>query len=145
VSIVYLEEHPMKKPAPGRKTDPSLLITMYISELGDWRTEALTRLREIILRASPGITEAWKWDTPVWEANSIVCVAGAFKEHVKLTFPKGASLKDPKRLFNASLEGKTWRAIDFHQGDKIDAAGVKGLVRDAVTLNAGSRSRGQAR
>ena len=131
----------MKKPAPSSKSDPSLLITMYIDELGDWRTATLTRLREIILRASPDVTEAWKWSHPVWEANGLVCVAGAFKGNVKLTFSKGASLKDPKRLFNASLEGRTWRAIDFHQGDKIDAAGLKGLVRDAVALNAITRRR----
>ncbi len=131
----------MKKPATSSKSDPSLLITMYIDELGDWRTATLTRLREIILKASPDLTEAWKWGTPVWEANGLVCVAGAFKGHVKLTFSKGASLKDPKRLFNASLEGRTWRAIDFHQGDKIDAAGVKGLVRDAVALNAITKRR----
>ncbi len=131
----------MKKPAPSSKSDPSLLITMYIDELGDWRTATLTRLREVILRASPDITEAWKWGHPAWEANGFVCVAGAFKGYVKLTFAKGASLKDPRRLFNASLEGRTWRAIDFHQGDKIDAAGVKGLVRDAVALNAIAKRR----
>jgi hypothetical protein len=126
----------MKKPATSSKSDPSVMITMYIEELGDWRTAILARLREIILSASPEITEAWKWDHPVWEANGLVCVAGAFKGNVKLTFSRGASLKDPRQVFNASLEGRTWRAIDFHQGDKIDAAGVKGLVRDAVALNA---------
>jgi hypothetical protein len=126
----------MKKPAPRSRSNPSLLITTYIDGLGDWRSATLTRLREIILRASPDVTEAWKWGHPVWEANGLLCVAGAFKGNVKLTFAKGASLKDPKRLFNASLEGRTWRAIDFHQGDKIDAAGLKGLVKDAVGLNA---------
>jgi hypothetical protein len=126
----------MKKPAPRSRSNPSLLITTYIDGLGDWRSATLTRLREIILRASPDVTEAWKWGHPVWEANGLICVAGAFKGNVKLTFAKGASLKDPKRLFNASLEGRTWRAIDFHQGDKIDAAGLKGLVKDAVGLNA---------
>jgi hypothetical protein len=131
----------VKKPAQSGKSNPSSLITMYIDELGDWRTATLTRLREIILRASPELTEAWKWDHPVWEANGLVCVAGAFKGNVKLTFSKGALLKDPKRLFNASLEGRTWRAIDFHQGDKIDAAGVKGLVREAVALNAITKRR----
>jgi hypothetical protein len=136
-----LEEHPVKKPAQSGKSNPSSLITMYIDELGDWRTATLTRLREIILRASPELTEAWKWDHPVWEANGLVCVAGAFMGNVKLTFSKGALLKDPKRLFNASLEGRTWRAIDFHQGDKIDAAGVKGLVREAVALNAITKRR----
>ena len=131
----------MKKSAQSGKSNPSLLITKYIDKLGDWRTATLTRLREIILGASPDITEAWKWDTPVWEANGLVCVAGAFKGHVKLTFSKGASLKDPKPLFNASLEGRAWRAIDFHQGDNIDAAGLKGLVRDAVALNAITKQR----
>ena len=131
----------MKKPASSSRSNASLLITMYIDELGDWRTATLARLREVILRASPDITEAWKWGTPVWEANGLVCVAGAFKGYVKLTFAKGASLKDPKRLFNASLEGRTWRAIDFHQGDKIDAVGVKGLVRDAVALKAIAKRR----
>jgi hypothetical protein len=126
----------MKKPAPRSRSNPSLLITTYIDGLGDWRSATLTRLREIILRASPDVTEAWKWGHPVWEANGLICVAGAFKGNVKLTFAKGASLKDPKRLFNASLEGRTWRAIDFHQGDKIDAPGLKGLVKDAVGLNA---------
>ena len=126
----------MKKPAQSSKSNPSSLITMYIDELGDWRTAILARLREVILTADASITEAWKWDHPVWEASGLVCVAGAFKGYVKLTFYKGASLKDPKRLFNASLEGRTWRAIDFHQGDKIDAVGLKGLVRDAVALNA---------
>ncbi len=113
---------------------------MYIDELGDWRAATLARLREVIRDAGPDLTETWKWGAPVWEANGIVCVAGAFKGHVKLTFPKGASLRDPKRLFNASLEGKTWRAIDFRQGDRI-GVGIKALVRDAVALN-GIRMRG---
>jgi hypothetical protein len=126
----------MKKPAPGNTPDASRLITTYIDQLGDWRSATLARLREVILGAGPDITEAWKWGHPVWEANGVVCVAGGFKGNVKLTFSKGASLRDPKRLFNASLEGKTWRAIDFHQGDKIDAAGIKALVRDAAALNA---------
>jgi hypothetical protein len=141
VTVVYVEDHVMKKPASSSRSNASLLITMYIEELGDWRTATLARLREVILRASPNLTEAWKWSHPVWEANGIVCVAGAFKGNVKLTFAKGASLKDPKRLFNASLEGGTWRAIDFHQGDKIDAVGLKGLVRDAMALNAIAKRR----
>ena len=130
----------MKEPAQG-KSNPSLLITTYIDELGDWRTATLTRLREVILGAGPDLTEAWKRRAPVWEANGIICVAGAFKEHVKLTFPKGASLKDSKRVFNAGLEGKKWRAIDFHQGDKIDAARLKMLVREAAALNTATKQR----
>jgi hypothetical protein len=141
VSAVDLKEYPMKKPAQSSKSNPSSQITVYIDELGDWRAATLTRLREIILSASPDVTEAWKWDHPVWEANGIICVAGAFKGNVKLTFSKGASLNDPKRLFNASLEGKTWRAIDFHQGDKIDAVGLKGLVREAMAFNAVTKQR----
>jgi hypothetical protein len=140
VRVVYQEEYAMKKPAPGN-ADPSLLISTYIDDLGDWRRATLTGLREVILSAGPELTEAWKWGHPVWEANGLVCVAGAFKGNVKLTFAKGASLRDPKRLFNASLEGKTWRAIDFHQGDKIDAAGIKALVRDAAALNAITKRR----
>jgi hypothetical protein len=136
-----VEEFAMKKPAPSNRPNASLLITTYIDELGDWRGETLARLREVILSAGPELTEAWKWDHPVWEAKGLVCVAGAFKGHVKLTFAKGASLRDPKRLFNAGLEGKTWRAIDFHQGDKIDAAGIKALVRDAAALNAIAKRR----
>jgi hypothetical protein len=97
VSVVYQEEYAMKKPAPGNAT-PSLLISTYIDDLGDWRRATLTRLREVILSAGPELTEAWKWGHPVWEANGLVCVAGAFKGYVKLTFAKGASLRDPKRL-----------------------------------------------
>lgn len=131
----------MKKPMPRGKSNPPLLITSYIDELGDWRSATLTRLREVILSAGPDLTESWKWGHPAWDANGLVCVAGAFKGHVKLTFAKGASLRDPRRIFNASLEAKTWRAIDFHQGDKIDAAGIKALVRDAAALNTITRPR----
>ncbi len=131
----------MKKPASSNKPNASLLIAMYIDELGDCRSVTLTRLREVILSAGPDLTEASKWGHPVWEANGLVCVAGAFKGNVKLTFSRGASLKDPKRLFNASLEGKTWRAIDFHQGDKINVAGIKALIRDAAALKAITKRR----
>ncbi len=99
----------MKKPAPSGKSNAPVLITKYIDELGDWRTATLTRLREVILSAGPDLREAWKWGHPVWEANGLVCVAGAFGGYVKLTFSKGASLRDPRRLFNAGLEGKAWR------------------------------------
>jgi hypothetical protein len=128
----------VKKPAPKR-SNPSLLINACIDAPGGWRTATLARLRRIILAAGPDLTEAWKWSAPAWDANGLVCIAGAFKRHVKLTFPKGASLKDPRRIFNAGLGGKRWRAIDFHQGDTIDAAGIKALVRAAAALNAGTR------
>ena len=134
--VPSMEVSPMKKPVSGDRSKASRLVTTYIDELGDWRTATLARLREVIRSAEPGIVEAWKWDHPVWEAGGIVCVAGAFKGYVKLTFPKGASLKDPRRLFNAGLGGKAWRAIDIRQGDKIDAAGLKALIRDAAALNA---------
>lgn len=131
----------MKKPAPSGKLNASLQISIYIDELENWRSVTLTRLRDVILRADPALTEAWKWAIPVWESNGLVCSAAAFKGYVKLTFFKGAYLKDPKRLFNASLEGRTMRAIDFNQGDKIDNAGVEALVRDAVAFNAITKRR----
>jgi hypothetical protein len=112
------------------------MITKYISDTGDWRGTKLAKLRRIILEASPELVEEWKWGSPVWSHNGLVCSAGAFKGYVKLNFFKGASLKDPKRLFNAGLGAKTMRAIDFNLGDKIDAPAVKALVRAAVAQNA---------
>jgi len=126
----------MKKPTTGSSSKPSQLISKHIAELGDWRGAIITRLRKIILEADPGISEEWKWGTPVWEHNGLVCAAGAFKDHVKINFFKGASLQDPKRLFNAGLDAKAMRSIDFHEGDKIDAAGLKALVRSAIIQNA---------
>jgi hypothetical protein len=126
----------MNRPAAGSNLDASQLIDAYIADLGDWRSATLTRLRQVILDAGPDLTETWKWGTPVWEASGLVCSAGAFKGYVKLTFFRGASLADPKRLFNASLEAKTMRAINFYQGDEIEVAGVQALVMDAVALNA---------
>lgn len=108
------------------------LITNQISELGDWRGTTLARLRKVILEAAPGITEEWKWGTAVWAHHGLVCSAGAFKDHVKLNFFKGASLKDPKGLFNAGLDAKATRAIDFHEGDKIDVQALKALIRSAA-------------
>jgi hypothetical protein len=98
----------------------------------------LGQLRKLILQAAPGITEEWKWDTPVWAHNGLVCAAAAFKDHVKVNFFKGASLKDPKRLFNAGLEAKATRAIDYSEGDKVDATALKDLIRAAIALNASS-------
>ncbi len=114
---------------------PSQLISNQIAELADWRGKTLARLRELILGAAPGITEEWKWNAPVWSRNGPVCSAAAFKDHVKLNFFKGASLQDPKGLFNAGLDAKTSRAIDFSEGSKIDEPGLKDLVRAAVTHN----------
>jgi len=115
---------------------PSQLITHQIAELGDWRGKLIARLRKLILEADPDMTEEWKWDTAVWTHTGLVCSTGAFKDHVKLNFFKGASLKDPKHLFNAGLEAKATRAIDFGEKDKINESALKELVRAAVAYNA---------
>ena len=113
----------------------SQLITNQIAELGGWRGALLARLRKLILEADPNITEEWKWDTAVWTNNGLVCSAGAFKDHVKLNFFKGASLKDPKGLFNAGLDAKATRAIDFSEGSNLEATALKDLIRSAVACN----------
>jgi hypothetical protein len=117
----------------------SVLISKKIAELGDWRGETLGRIRDLIQEADPDILEEWKWTTPVWSHDGIVCTGETYKNVVKMTFAKGASLKDPSRLFNSSLEGNTRRAIDVREGDKIDARALKALVRAAVALNGSSR------
>ena len=114
---------------------PSARIDAKIASLGDWRAELLARLRKLILAADDGVIEAWKWDIPVWERDGILCTGETYKAKVKLTFPHGASLPDPKGLFNSSLEGKVRRAIDFHEGDRIDETAFKALIRAAVVLN----------
>jgi len=109
---------------------------MRIRDLGDWRGEALSLMRELILAADPEVVEEWKWmGTPVWSHNGIVCTGESYKAAIKLTFAKGASLPDPKGLFNSSLEGNTRRAIDIHEGEKVDAKAFKALVKAAVELN----------
>jgi hypothetical protein len=115
---------------------PSQLIDARIKELGDWRGEMLSRLRSLVKEADPEIVEEWKWrGVPVWEHDGIICTGETYKNVVKMTFAKGAALKDPSGLFNSSLEGNTRRAIDFHEGEKIDEEALKTLVRAAVTLN----------
>jgi hypothetical protein len=117
-------------------TSPSRLIDGRIKELGGWRGETLARVRSLIKEADPEVVEEWKWrGVPVWEHAGIICTGETYKAAVKLTFAKGASLADPARLFNASLEGNTRRAIDFHEGDKINEEALKTLIRAAVTLN----------
>jgi hypothetical protein len=118
----------------------SELIDNRIAELDDWRGKVISQLRRIIHEAAPGIVEEWKWDTPVFSQNGNVVAAGTFQDHVKLNFFKGASLPDPKHLFNAGLEAKTTRAIDFHEGDTIDEGALKDLIRSAVALN-GSKAK----
>jgi hypothetical protein len=115
---------------------PSQLIDMRIKELGDWRGEMLQRIRAVIKQADPDVVEEWKWrGVPVWEHDGIICTGETYKAAVKMTFAKGASLDDPAKLFNSSLDGNTRRAIDFHEGDKIDEKALKALIRAAVTLN----------
>ena len=129
----------MKKSAPQKPGSPSELRDGRIKELGDWRGETLSRLRTLIKQADPEVVEEWKWrGTPVWSHDGIICTGETYKSVVKTTFAKGASLKDPSSLFNSSLEGNTRRAIDFHEGDKIDEQALKALIRSAVALNTSS-------
>jgi hypothetical protein len=127
---------------------PSQLIDARIKELSDWRGEMLARIRILIKQADPEVVEEWKWrGVPVWYHAGMICTGETYKNHVKMTFAKGASLEDPSGLFNSSLEGNTRRAIDFHEGDKIDEKALKALIRDAVALNtssAGQRPRTRA-
>ncbi len=113
----------------------SQLIDARIEELGDWRGEMLARVRSLVKQADPEVVEEWKWRVPVWSHAGIVCTGEAYKNQVKMTFAKGASLKDPAGLFNSSLEGNTRRAIDLHEGDEIDEEALKELIRAAVALN----------
>jgi len=114
---------------------PSQLIDARIEELDDWRGEMLSQLRALIKQADPAVVEEWKWSVPVWSHDGIICTGETYKNAVKLTFPKGAKMKDPKKIFNSSLEGNARRAIDFHEGDKVDKTAFKALIREAVALN----------
>jgi len=126
----------MKKSGSSEGLSASDLIDRKIVELGDWRGKTLSRMRKLIKEADPDVVEEWKWmGTPVWSDDGIICTGESYKSIVKLTFAKGASLKDPARLFNSSLEGNTRRAIDIHDGEEVDAAAFKGLIRAAVALN----------
>ena len=125
----------MKKSGAQSKS-PSQLIDARIRELGDWRGEMLSRLRTVVREADPEVVEEWKWrGVPVWSHDGLICTGETYKNVVKMTFAKGAALKDPSSLFNSSLDGNTRRAIDFHDGDKINEAALKALVRAAVTMN----------
>lgn len=126
---------PKKKTAAGDSAPASKLIDARIKELGDWRGELLARLRKLIQDADPKVVEEWKWGVPVWSHDGILCTGEAYKKAVKLTFAKGASVKDPAKLFNSSLEGNTRRAIDFAEGAKIDEKAFKALIRAAVEVN----------
>src|SRR5215469_16547859 len=131
----------MNNSGAQQSKSPSELIDARIEELGDWRGTMLSRLRSLVKEADPEIVEEWKWrGVPVWEHNGIICTGETYKNVVKMTFAKGAALKDPSGLFNSSLEGNTRRAIDFRQGEKIDEEALKTLVRAAVTLNKSART-----
>jgi hypothetical protein len=126
----------MRKSSSRTSKSPSQLIDARVEELGDWRGEMLSRLRALVKEADPDVVEEWKWrGVPVWSHDGIICTGETYKSVVKMTFAKGAALEDPSRLFNSSLEGNTRRAIDFHEGGKINEAALKTLVRAAVSLN----------
>src|SRR5437764_10290696 len=133
----------MKKSGASQGQPASELISKRIAELGDWRGETLGRMRTLIKEAEPDIVEEWKWmGTPIWSHDGIICTGESYKKVVKLTFAKGASLKDPAHLFNSSLEGKVRRAIDIHEGEVVDKAAFKAFLRQAVALNGVGKSKG---
>jgi hypothetical protein len=129
----------MKKSTTQKPADAAKLIDGRIKELNDWRGEMLGAARTLIQQADPKVIEEWKWDVPVWSHDGIICTGESYKNAVKLTFAKGASVADPSGLFNSSLEGGTRRAIDFREGDKIDEKPFKALIREAVKVNAASK------
>ena len=133
----------MKRPAPSESA--SEYIDARINELGDWRGKRLRKMRAIIHKADPEIVEEWKWGIPVWSHGGIVCTGETYKNHVKLTFAKGAALPDPSGLFNSSLEGNVRRAIDIHEGDKVDEEALKNLIRASVDLNLQSKPKTKAK
>jgi hypothetical protein len=125
----------MKKTQSKGAESASALIDARIESLEGWRGEMLARLRALIKEADPDVVEEWKWENPVWSHDGLICTGEAYKKVVKMTFAKGAALKDPSKLFNSSLEGNVRRAIDFHEGDKVDAKALKALIRAAVAAN----------
>ena len=141
----------MTQSATTKGESPSRQIDARIKELGDWRGKTLARVRTLIKQADPDIVEEWKWQkasspgTPVWSHDGIVCTGETYKSVVKMTFAKGAALKDPSRLFNSSLDGNVRRAIDIHEGDKFDEGALKDLIRAAVALNVESKSKPKSR
>jgi hypothetical protein len=126
----------MRKSESQKDKSPSQMIDERIKELGDWRGKMLSRLRTLIRQADPEVVEEWKWGGPVWSHDGLICTGETYKNVVKMTFAKGASVEDPSGLFNSSLDGNTRRAIDFREGEKVDEAALKALIRAAVRLNA---------
>jgi hypothetical protein len=140
--FLHSQDENMKKSDASQDPSASDLITKRIAELGDWRGETLGTMRELIKKADPGVVEEWKWrGTPVWSHDGIICTGESYKDKVKLTFAKGASLKDPARLFNASLDGNVRRAIDIHEAEEVDESAFKALIREAVALNSSGKSK----
>ena len=132
----------MKKSEAGEGPPASELISKKIAELGDWRGKTLARMRKLVKQADPDVVEEWKWmGTPVWSHDGIICTGESYKSVVKLTFAKGASLKDPARLFNSSLDGNVRRAIDIHEGEEVDESDFKALIRQAIGLNSSGKSK----
>jgi hypothetical protein len=131
----------MKTSSASQGQSASKLISKRIAELDDWRGETLGRMRRLIKQADPDVVEEWKWMNPIWSHDGIICTGESYKNHVKLTFAKGASLNDPTRLFNSSLDGNVRRAIDIHDGEEVDASAFKALVRRAVALNASDKAK----
>jgi hypothetical protein len=132
----------MKKSGAGQGQSASELISKKISALADWRADTLGRMRKLIKEADPEVVEEWKWmGTPIWSHDGIICTGESYKKVVKLTFLKGASLKDPARLFNSSLDGNARRAIDIHEGEEVDGPAFKALIRQAVALNRSGKSK----
>jgi hypothetical protein len=132
----------MKKSGANQDQPASELISQRIAELGDWRGKTLSSMRKLIKQADPDVVEEWKWmGTPVWSHDGIICTGESYKKVVKLTFAKGASLKDPARLFNSSLEGNVRRAIDIHEAEEVDESAFKALVLQAIDLNSSGKSK----
>src|SRR5271169_669128 len=142
IDIWNFRDENMKTPSASQGQSASELIAKKIAELGDWRGETLSRMRKLVKEADPDVVEEWKWmGTPVWSHDGIICTGESYKNVVKLTFAKGASLQDPARLFNSSLDGNTRRAIDIREGEEVDESAFKALVRQAVALNSSRKSK----
>jgi hypothetical protein len=142
LELIDFQDENMKKTGTSQGESASELISRRIAELGDWRGATLGIMRKLIQEADPDVVEEWKWmGTPVWSHDGIICTGESYKKVVKLTFAKGASLKDPARLFNSSLEGNTRRAIDIHEGEEVDKAAFKALIRQAVALNSAGKAK----
>ena len=131
----------MKKSDASQDRSPSELISKRIADLGDWRGKTLSRMRELIKAADPDVVEEWEWMNPVWSHDGIICTGESYKKVVKLTFAEGASLKDPARLFNSSLDGHVRGAIDIHEGETVNESALKALVREAVACNRSGKSK----